>query len=98
MDGDDPSNPSTDSIPRTLTSSTASQRRTNGFRASDNADGEGSTAKSGLYEVSSRGLLETDVRRDFVLASGPDLGKVIGDSYLTLMDEIVLLGLKDQQV
>lgn len=61
--------------------------------------GQGSRIKGALYGASAKGLLEEDVRRDYVLSeSCPNVGKPIGDSFLTLMDEVVLIGLKDQQV
>lgn len=78
-------------------------RTQSGRRSADNCisgelDAKG--PKGALFGASGKGLLEGDVRRDYVLADGhgPDLGRALGDSFLTLMDEVVLLGLKDQQV
>lgn len=84
-------NISSNSIPRKLTS----KRFTESPASSERAEPNGA-----LYGASNRGLLENEVRRDFILGTGqgPNFGKTIGDSYLTLMDEVVLLGLKDQQV
>jgi len=53
-----------------------------------------------LAGASGRGLMEDELRGDYVLHNGSqaDLGtEVCPDTYLTLLDEIVLLGLKDQQ-
>ncbi len=97
-----PNSPTTDDssslggmVPRTLTSPSGLTRRGPSFvdRYDDGED-------SALSGVSGRGLLEGELRSDYVLqnSSQSDLGTCIGnDSYLTLLDEVVLLGLKDQQ-
>lgn len=67
--------------------------------------GFGRMASGALAGASGKGLMEEELRSDYVLQSGSqeDLGSPIGQSreqpqYLTLLDEVVLLGLKDQQV
>jgi hypothetical protein len=81
--------------PRTLTS-----RRWPESSLSGSGVSESKGPKGALFGASGNSLLESEVRRDYVLADGQsaDFGKPLGDSYLTLMDEVVLLGLKDQQV
>lgn len=93
-----PSSPVNEDIgtaPRTLTS-----RRSPESSLSGSGVSESKGPKGALFGASGNSLLESEVRRDYVLADGQaaDFGKPLGDSYLTLMDEVVLLGLKDQQV
>jgi len=74
---------------------------------SSSSSGFGRMASGALTGASGKGLMEEELRSDYVLQSGSqeDLGSPIGSSqsgepsqYLTLLDEVVLLGLKDQQV
>lgn len=90
----DEGNNSVESAPRTLSSRRSPEASLSGVSS------ESKGPKGALFGASGNSLLESEVRRDYVLADGssPDFGKPLGDSYLTLMDEVVLLGLKDQQV
>src|SRR4051812_45721438 len=80
------------SIPKEL-----SGRRPN---TADYTNTRKSKVPGALSGASGRGLLEDEFRSDYVLQREDcvDLGRSLGDSCLTLMDEVVLLGLKDQQV
>lgn len=83
--------------PRTLTSPMGLTNRSRNLSNRNDDDDEAGA----LNGASGRGLMEGELRSDYVLhnSSQADLGQAIGtDLHLTLLDEVVLLGLKDQQV
>lgn len=83
--------------PRTMTSPMGLTNRTRNLSNKNDDDDEAGA----LNGASGRGLMEGELRSDYVLhnTSQADLGQTIGtDLHLTLLDEVVLLGLKDQQV
>lgn len=80
-------------VPRTMTSPMGGRRS---IEKKFDSDDEGGA----LVGASGQGLMEGELRSDYVLqnASQADLGtEVCPDTHLTLLDEVVLLGLKDQQ-
>lgn len=91
-----PSGPDGDA-PRTMTSPMGTTTRSRNLSNKHDDDDEAGA----LNGASGRGLMEGELRSDYVLhnSSQADLGLEIGtDLHLTLLDEVVLLGLKDQQV
>lgn len=83
--------------PRTMTSPVGLTNRSRNLSNKNDDDDEAGA----LNGASGRGLMEGELRSDYVLhnSSQADLGQTIGtDLHLTLLDEVVLLGLKDQQV
>lgn len=72
-------------------------RRTGSVEDDGPAGGDG---RGALVGASGAGLMGEELRSDYVLQPDgqADPGTPLGDSHLTLLDEVVLLGLKDQQV